>query len=119
MMSSGARRKAATARSRLRLAVPRAAARRLATTSLGSAREVAMLRLHTLAQDHGLNDQHVAAVRAAICVVLDAIDAHIAAPRFDATIRDGLAGLGEVLSTAGVILKDRSYEDRAERWPKL
>jgi HopA1 effector protein family/Lanthionine synthetase C-like protein len=103
----------AMARSRLQLAVPRAAARRSAATSLGSAREVAMLRLHTLTQDHGLNDGHVAAARAAISVVLDAIDAHIAAPRFDATIRDGLAGLGDVLFNTGVVLEDRSYQDRA------
>jgi hypothetical protein len=103
----------AMARSRLRLAAPRAAAGRSATTSLGSAREVAMLRLHVLTQDDGLIDQHASAARAAISVVLDAIAEYITVPTFDATIRDGLGGLGDVLLTAGVVLKDRSYQDRA------
>ena len=59
------------------------------------------------------SQRHLAQARTSLTAVLEAIDARITVPRFDATIRDGLAGLGEVLLTAGRVLDYRSYLDRS------
>ena len=72
-----------------------------------------MIHLSAAILGRDLSDRRLADLRAAIAAVLDEIDAHIDVPRFDTTIRDGLAGLGEVVLTAGVLLEDRSYQDRA------
>ncbi len=78
----------------------------------GKARETAMHCLLAV-QDAEFKERRIAQARTAIDLVLETIDAHIAAPRFDATIRNGLAGLGEVLLSAGLLLDDRSYLDRS------
>ena len=64
-------------------------------------------------RDAEFTERRIAQARAAITPVLEAIDTHIAASRYDATICNGLAGLGEVLLAAGVALGDRAYLDRA------
>ena len=51
--------------------------------------------------------------RESIAAVLEAVDANINVPRFDATVRDGLAGLGEVVLSAGIMLEDASFLERA------
>ncbi len=69
--------------------------------------------LRAAMQDAEFKERRFAQARTAITLVLEAIDAHIAASRFDATICNGLAGLGEVLLAAGLVIGDRSYVDRA------
>ena len=79
----------------------------------GRAREAAMHCLLAAMQDAEFKECRLAQARTAITLVLEAIDAHIAASRFDATICNGLAGLGEVLLSAGLVIGDHSYLDRA------
>ncbi len=78
----------------------------------GKAREAAMLCLLAM-QDAELKERRLAQARTAITLLLEALDAHIKAPRFDTTIRNGLAGLGEVLLSAGLMIGDHSYIDHA------
>ncbi len=104
---------AALARSRLPLVPPPAVASDAAPGELARVREAAVFFLRTLIEDPGLKDRLRAATQTAINAVIEAIDAYILAPRCDATIRAGLAGLGDVLLSAGEVLEDRSLLDRA------
>ncbi len=100
----------ALARSKLPPAVQRTVGGHLASGQYAGA---AMFHLRALIHDPDFKAQHLAEARIAIAAVLGEIDRKIAMPRFDATVRDGLAGLGEVVLNAGVMLEDCTYRERA------
>jgi hypothetical protein len=104
---------AAIARSRLPLVEPCARDPDSARTTLTEARDAAMFLLRTALEDPVLKKHRKAATRAAIAAVLEVVDLYIDLPRFDATVSEGLAGLGDIVLSAGLLLKDRSYQGRA------
>ena len=75
--------------------------------------EAALFHLRGAIQGPDFQEEHLARVPVAIAIVLAEIDDNIAIPGFDTTIRAGLAGLGEVILTAGIVLDERSYRLRA------
>ncbi len=103
----------AMARSRLPVSGPQRTSSDPIRNGPGRAREAAMFLLRAAMRDAESRERHLVQARTALTAVLGAIDARIAVPRFDATIRDGLAGLGAVLLTAVHALDDRSYLDRS------
>ena len=72
-----------------------------------------MFHLRNAYKNSDFKDQHRDAVRDALPALLHVFDAYIDVPRFDASIGTGLAGLGEAVLTAGVVLEEERFHDRS------
>jgi lantibiotic biosynthesis protein len=74
---------------------------------------IALTRLRAAQLDPERKDDYLRSARAGIATTLEAIDQHIDDPRADATLCHGLTGLIDIVWTAGRMLDDASYRDRA------
>lgn len=74
---------------------------------------IGLARLRMMELDPALRDTHAAMARIAMRTTLAALASRLAAPRQDATLCHGIAGLSEVVLTAGVLFDDATYRTAA------
>ncbi|HKI02258.1 MAG TPA: lanthionine synthetase LanC family protein [Thermoanaerobaculia bacterium] len=70
---------------------------------------IGLARLRAMELDPSLRDAHAATARIAAGTAVKALAVWLAAPRYDATLCHGIAGLSEIVLTAGHLLGDGSY----------
>jgi lantibiotic modifying enzyme len=74
---------------------------------------IALARLRAAALDPERKDSYLDMARIGLATTLDAIEKHLAIPRYDATPCHGLTGLIEIVWIAGRMLDEASYRVRA------
>ena len=76
---------------------------------------IGLARLRAMALDPSLREAHAATARIAAATTIAAIEARLAMPRHDATLCHGIAGLSEIVLTAGHLLDEPAYRLAAAR----
>jgi lantibiotic modifying enzyme len=85
------------------------------TTWCHGAPGIGLARLRAMALDPSLREAHAATARVAAVTTIAAIEARLALPRQDSTLCHGIAGLSEIVLTAGHLLDEPAYRTAAAR----